>query len=453
MEIEAMKQSERLVSRRRFLREAAAGAALAAGGSAFAGFPLFHVRKKGLPKGKLNVAWVGCGGKGSSDVQGVYEAGCNIVALCDVDYQRALGTFNRFPKAKRYKDFRRMLEEMDKDIDAVGVSTPDHMHFPVAMMALEMGKHVYVQKPLTRTVWEARELARTARRKGVATQMGNQGHANEGTRLVYEWIRSGAIGPVRKVYLYTDRPIWAQGLRRWPDAQTPPPTLDWNLWLGVAQERPYHSGYHPFAWRGWWDFGAGALGDMGCHIMDAAFWALDLRDPEWVEAKSDAEGPDVTPKWSIVTYHFGPRGDMPPVDVVWYDGKKLPPRPEHLEKDRRLPSGNGQIMIGDEATIIANVNASSAWIVPEAKRRKIGRPPKMLERVKGGHYREWVRACLGGPPAGSNFPDHAGPLTETVLLGNLAIRAGKRVYWDARRLRCPNAPETDRFIRTPYRIF
>ncbi len=439
------------VSRRTFLRNSVMGGSLAA--AAANGFPLFWTPKKGFSRNRLNIACVGCGGKGYSDIHGVHRAGGNIVALCDVDYARAARAFSDFPEAKRYKDYRRMLEDLDKEIDAVTVSTPDHMHFPVAMLAVEMGKHVYVQKPLTHTIWEARTLAEAVRRKGVASQMGNQGHANEGTRLVYEWVRSGAIGPVREVHLYTDRPIWKQGLRRYPDRQTPPATLEWDLWLGVAPWRPYHQGYQPFSWRGWWDFGCGALGDMACHIMDASFWALDLRNPEWVEAQSDAAGPDVTPTWSIITYQFGRRHGMPPVKMVWYDGGKKPPRPPDLEKGRSLPRGNGQIIVGEKATIMATCYCSSARIIPEKKMRAIGKPPHMVDRVKGGHYAEWIRACRGGKPAGSNIPGHAGPLTETVLLGNLAIRAGKRITWDGRRLHCPNAPEADRFIRTPYREF
>ncbi|NOY81994.1 MAG: Gfo/Idh/MocA family oxidoreductase [Kiritimatiellaeota bacterium] len=441
---------QKVVTRRSFLAKAALGGA-AASFSAQAGFPWFHVRKKGTDLRKLNIACVGCGGKGYSDIHGV--ASENIVALCDVDFGRASRVFQEFPDAKRYKDYRRMFEDLDKDIDAVVVSTPDHMHFPVAMMAIEMGKHAFVQKPLTHTVWEARELAKAAKKRGVATQMGNQGHANEGTRLMYEWVRSGALGPVREVHLYTDRPIWPQGLERPPKAEPVPPLLEWDLWLGIAPKRPYHSGYHPFAWRGWWDFGCGALGDMGCHIMDATFWALDLRAPEWIEAESDAKNADTTPKWSVITYQFPARGKMPPVKVVWYDGGKKPPRPAELEEGRNIPNGNGQIVIGEKAAIMASCYCSSIRIIPEKKMREIGKPPRMLDRVKGGHYQEWIRACKGGKPAGSNFPDHAGPLTEMVLLGNVAVRAGKRVAWDDRRLRCANAPEADRFIREPFRVF
>ncbi len=442
------------MSRRAFL---ASGAVASLGASA-AAFDLpvlrwFGGKSKTVdPDRKMNIACVGCGGKGSSDVDGV--AGENIVGLCDVDFGRAAETFSRYPKAKRYKDFRIMLEDLGDEIDGVTISTPDHMHYPIAMMAMQMGKHVFVQKPCAHTVWEARMMTLAAKKYGVATQMGNQGHANTGTRMIYEWIRSGALGSVREVHLYTDRPIWPQKLAVPTEKQAVPGNLDWNLFLGTAPLRPYHSAYHPFKWRGWWDFGCGALGDMGCHIMDAAFWALDLgRSLEWVEAQSDAPDADTTPTWSIVTYQFGWRGKMPPVKVVWYDGKKLPPRPRELEFNRDLPRDNGQVYYGDKACIMADCYAGSVRIFPEKKMREIGRPPQMLERVKHGHYREWIDACKGGTPAGSNLVDHAGPLSEFVLLGNLAIRTGKRVHWDAASMTCRDLPEADRFIRHPYRLF
>ncbi len=404
------------------------------------------------PDRKMNIACIGCGGKGSSDVDGV--AGENIVALCDVDYARANGAFSKHPKAKKYVDYRAMLADMGDEIDAVTISTPDHTHFPAAMMAMQMGKHVFVQKPCSHTIWEARMMAKAAQKYGVATQMGNQGHANNGTRMIYEWIRSGSIGPVREVHLYTDRPIWPQKIALPTDSPAVPAMLDWNLFLGTAPIHPYNPAFHPFKWRGWWDFGCGALGDMGCHIMDAAFWALDLgHGLEWVEAESDAPDSETTPTWSKVTYQYGWRGDMPPVKVVWYDGKHLPPRPKSLEFKRDLYGGSGQVFYGDKANIMADCYAGSVRIFPEKMMREIGKPPKLVERIKGGHYREWVDACKGGTPAGSNLVDHAGPLTESVLLGNLAIRTGKRIYWDADTMTCRGMPEADRFIRHPYRLF
>ena len=439
----------RAVSRRSFLQSAAAGAGAASLAlPAHAAFP-FIWRRRSRPDA-LNVACVGCGGKGQSDIQAVRDE--NIVALCDVDFQRGYPTFRDFPAAKRYRDYRQMLTDLDQKIDAVVVSTPDHMHFPIAMMAMEMGKHVYVQKPIAHTVWEARELARKAEQTGVATQMGNQGHANEGTRLVYEWVRSGAIGPVREVHLYTNRPIWPQAQQRPVTAQNVPATLDWDLWLGVAPERPYHASYLPFNWRGWWDFGCGALGDMGCHIMDAAFWALDLDAPDWVEAESDAVTADTTPTWSVVTYQFPARGDLPPVRVVWYDGDKKPPRPAALEQWREPPQDNGQLIIGDDATIMAGTYCSSPRIIPEARMKEVGKPERTVPRVKGGPHKEWLQACKGGRKAGSNFVDHAGRLTEAVLLGNVAIRTGRRVHWDAAHLACPGSAQAQALLRHPFRV-
>ncbi len=407
-----------------------------------------------IPKDrKMRVACVGCGGKGSSDAGGV--SGEEIVALCDVDFARAAGTFRKYPNAKRYKDFRQMLIEMDDQIDAVTVSTPDHMHFPPAMMAITMGKHVYVQKPLTHTIAEARALTLAAHKHEVVTQMGNQGHAGEGTRLLREWVQAGAIGDVHEVHFWTNRPIWPQGIDRPEETEQVPPTLDWNRWLGVAPERPYNKCYLPFNWRGWWDFGCGALGDMGCHIMDAAFWALDLRYPTSVEAVSSPVNDETAPSWSVVTYEFPARGKMPPVKVTWSDGGKLPPRPKDLEEGRKLSRG-GQLLIGDKGTIMDTSDyCRSPRLIPEQAMKDFlpNRPEQTIPRVPGGNpYFEWIMACKGGPAPGSNV-DHSGPLTEMVLLGNLAIRLGKRIEWDGRRMVCTNVPEANDLVRKYYRIF
>jgi len=407
---------------------------------------------------KLNIACIGCGGKGSSDVFGV--ASENIVALCDVDFTRGWGPFMRFANAPRYKDYRKMLNDMGDQIDAVTVSTPDHTHFPAAMMAVEMGKHCFVQKPLTHTIWEARELANAAKRNNVATQMGNQGHAHNGTRLIYEWINSGMVGGVKEVHLWTNRPIWLQNCTLPKKGMKCPEKLDWNLWLGTGPVTPYHSGIHPFSWRGFWEFGCGALGDMGCHIMDAAFWSLHLakRKLQYVVAEeSDAADSRVTPNSSVITYQFDAYKDsnveMPPLTMKWYDGGKMPPVPADL--DTKLQD-NGQLYIGEKANILGDTYAGTVRIVPEAKMKQIGKPPEMVERVKDDHYQEWIRACKGeGPPAGSNFIDHSGPLTEVVSLGNLAIRVGKgkQVDWDSETMTSPNCPEANQYVRHPFRLF
>jgi len=438
------------LARREFLKAAGLGsAALLLPRAAMADAPLRQGRP--ITGRKLNIACVGCGGKGRSDIDAV--SGENIVALCDVDHGQASGAFKDYSRAKRYRDYRVMLREMDRQIDAVTVSTPDHMHFPIAMMAIQMGKHVFVQKPLAHTVAEARALREAARRHNVVTQMGIQGHCNEAVRLMREWLAADAIGAVREVHYWTDRPIWPQGIPTPDEAQPVPRDLDWNLWLGVARERPYNSAYMPFKWRGWWDFGCGALGDIGCHMFDAGFTALDLGYPTRVEAVSENGTADCAPTWSIVTYQFPERNGRPPVKVVWHDGGKQPPRPAQLDEGRELPKDNGQLFLGEKGAFLVNdMYCSSVRIIPEARMKEFQRPPKTLPRSPG-LYTEWVQACKGeGPTPGANA-DYAGPLTEMVLLGNLAVRTGQRVEWDAEAMACTNVPEANRFVRKAYRVF
>ena len=399
---------------------------------------------------KLNIASVGCGGQGGHDIGNFADE--NIVALCDVDFARAAGSFRRFPDAKRFRDYREMLTEMDEQIDAVQVSTPDHTHFPVAMMAIEMGKHVYVQKPVAHTVTEARLLAEAARKHKVVSQMGNQGHSNEGTRLVKEWVEAGAVGEVREVHLWTNRPVWPQNVPVPEKGMTPPPTLDWNRWLGVSPFRPYHSSYMPFNWRGWWEWGCGAIGDMGCHTMDASFWALSLGAPSRVSAEVEGGSALSCPAGSVVAYEFPARKGMPPVTVKWFDGTKKPPRPQALEAGREM-SGSGQLYFGSKGVIMdTNDYCDSPRLIPESAMKDFARPPKKLERVKEGHYQNWVRAIKGEIEASvSNF-DYAGPLSEMALLGNVAVRAGVPFKWDAKSLRC-DRPEAQAFIDKTYRMF
>jgi len=405
------------------------------------------------PDKKMRVACVGCGGKGKVDVSGV--SGEQIVALCDVDLDRAADTFRKYPEAKRYRDFRQMLIEMDDQIDAVVVTTPDHMHFPVAMMAIQMGKHVYVQKPLTHTVAEARALTLAAREHDVVTQMGNQGHAGEGIRMLREWLQAGVIGDVREVHIWTNRPVWPQGIDRPLTADACPPSMDWNGWLGVAPVRPYNECYAPFNWRGWWDFGCGALGDMGCHMMDAPFWALDLKYPTSVEATSEGGNDETAPKSSVVTYEFPAHGAMPPVKLVWYDGGEKPPRPDELDEGRELSRG-GQLIVGDKGTIYDMSDyCRSPRLIPETKMKEFipNRPVPTLPRVPGGNpYQEWINGCKGGPVPGSNV-DVSGPLTETVLLGNLAIQMGKRIEWDGTNMLCTNEPDANKLVSKQYRVY
>jgi len=445
------------MDRRQFLKTAGLSAAALALGSPAATLAerLGTPRKRYCdPSRKLRIACVGAGGKGESDIAN--SSSEEIVAICDVDWARAKKTFEKFPDAKKYKDYRVMLRELEDKIDAVIVSTPDHMHYPVAMMAMEMGKHVYVQKPMAHTVWEARKMAEAARKYGVVTQMGNQGHAGEGIRLVKEWIQAGVIGKVREVHVWTNRPIWPQNLQRPKEVEPVPETLDWNLWLGVAPERPYNSCYVPFKWRGWWDFGCGAIGDMGCHTMDASVWALELTSPISIEAEVEGGNEETAPKSSIITFEFGARGDMPPVTLKWYDGGKLPPRPKELEPDRKL-SSSGQLIIGDNGTIMDSTDyCNSPRLIPESRMKDFKRPPKTIPRVPNScPHKEWIRACKGGPMCGSNF-DYASILTEIGALGNVAIRAGKKFYWDGMnrwQIHVPGRPDVNRYLRKTYREF
>ncbi len=415
------------------------------------------------PSEKLNIAGIGVGGMGKSNIAKL--ASENIIALCDVDDKYAAGTFDKYPRAKKYRDYRKMLEKQ-KDIDAVVIATPDHSHAVIAMMAVEMGKHVYCQKPLTYSVYEARMLTEAAAKYKVATQMGNQGHSGEAIRLVCEWIWAGAIGTVRQVHAWTNRPIWPQGVEMERPAQTPPvpSTLDWDLWLGPAPYRPYHPAYLPGKWRGWWDFGTGALGDMGCHIIDPVFWALRLGYPTSVEAccstyysgsfeKIDKR--EIFPRASIVRYKFPARQGMPAVSFDWYDGGMTPARPEELEPGRRMgDASGGVIFVGDKGKLMCGCYGKNPRLIPEVKMKAFKRPPKTLERIPdgiSGHEKDWARACKTGKSASSNF-EYAGPLTEMVLMGNLAVRnPGKKLDWDGLNMKVTNLPEANEYVHRQYR--
>jgi predicted dehydrogenase len=409
---------------------------------------------------KLNIASIGAGGRAAGDIQEV--ASQNIVALCDVDQNRAAGTFQKFPKAKQFKDYRVMLQEMESQIDAVIVGTPDHHHFHASMAAIRFGKHVYCEKPLTHSVWEARELTLAARKAGVATQMGNQAQASEQTRVVQEFVMDGAIGQIREAHIWTDRPsrglfdeYWPQGVARPSDTPVVPDTLAWDLWLGPAPERPYHSAYLPVNWRGWWDFGTGALGDIACHYFDPVFRALKLGAPSSVEASSTRVNEETYPVGSMITFRFPARGDMAPVKLVWYDGGLRPPRPAAI-KEGDVMGTNGLMLVGDDDAILMS-NWDSGWrLYPEKRGQEYGTPPKQLPR-SDGHHLEWIAACKGGPAAGSNF-DWAGPMTETVLLGNVALRSQlredlteKRLQWDAQKMAFSNHENANQFLQREYR--
>ncbi|HOJ33627.1 MAG TPA: Gfo/Idh/MocA family oxidoreductase [Candidatus Hydrogenedentes bacterium] len=419
------------------------------------------------PNEKLNIAGIGAGGKGRGDIRNC--ASENIVALCDVDDNRAAESFKTFPNAKRYRDYRQMLEK-ERDIDAVLVSTPDHSHFPAAMIAMELGKHVFVQKPLTHSVYEARRITEAARKYQVVTQMGNQGHAGDGVRELCELLWTNTIGFVREVHIWTDRPLWLQGGTRPKGSDPVPDYLDWDLWLGPAPKRPYVSKYPgtdkdcycPWVWRGWWDFGCGALGDMGCHIMDPANWALQLGSPTSVECvKQEGMTDEMGPTKSIIKYEFPARKfrenfpqvawygkTLPPVTVYWYDGGYMPPRPNGVPETEQLGEGaNGSYFVGESGIVTTGCYGNDTRLVPATQNAQIKKPDPFIPRIPGGSpHAEWIAAIKEGRQPGSNF-NYAGPLTEMVLLGNVAVRAGVKLEWDPVALRIPNCPDAERFLR------
>jgi predicted dehydrogenase len=430
------------------------------GATAVAAFTYLPARVLGRgaasPNEKLNIAGIGIGGQGGWDLEQV--AGENIVALCDVDWDYAAKTFDKYPKAKRYKDFREMLDK-EKGIDAVVVGTPDHNHAIVSITAIKAGKHVYCEKPLTRTVFEARAVAKAAREAKVATQMGNQGMAFEGNRQITEWLQDGAIGPVREVHVWSDRPThsgklplwWAQGVERPTDTPAVPEKLDWNLWLGPAPIRPYHSAYAPFRWRGWWDFGSGGLGDMGIHNLAPVFSSLKLGAPESLVATSTAIYPDSVPLAAMVHYQFPARGDLPPVKLHWYDGGLLPERPAELEDNRELDHEDGIIFVGDKGKmVVTGWGGEHPRLIPDSRDKEYKRPPKTLPRSIG-HHKEWIEACKGNGTTRSNF-DFAGPLTEAVLLGSVCVRnGGEKLVWDSANMRFTNDPDANKYLHYEYR--
>ena len=445
-------------TRRHFLQTTAVVA------SAFAVVPRQVLGGSDAPSNKLNIAGIGIGGMGGQNLKQC--AAENIVALCDVDQSYAAKTFQAYPNAKAYGDYRVMLEKQ-KDIDAVIVATPDHSHAVIALAAIRAGKHVYVQKPMTHSLHEARLLTEAARAQKVATQMGNQGHSGDGTRLVCEWIRSGAIGSVREVHAWTNRPVWPQGVEVERPKDTPPVPagLNWDTWLGPAPYRPYHPAYVPGTWRAWWDFGTGSLGDLGCHILDAPFWALNLIHPLSVEGcistywhdlwKKTEPHNETYPRSTIVRYRFPARGDLPALKLTWWDGGMMPPRPEGLEPDEELGDADGGVIfLGDKGVLICGCYGRSPRVFPEEKSRDLPKTPQTLARIPGGiegHEKDWVRACKGGAPASSNF-GYSGPLTEMVLMGNLAVRfPNRQLLWDGPNLQVTNDKDANAYTQRKYR--
>jgi predicted dehydrogenase len=396
---------------------------------------------------RLNIAIIGCGGRGGGNLGSVSKE--NIVALCDADESRAAQAYKQYPNVPKYADFRVMLEKQ-KDIDAVVVSTPDHTHAVASIMAMKMGKHCYCEKPLTHNVYEARQMRLVAAQNKVATQMGNQGTATGGLRTGAEIVQAGMIGDVSEVHVWTNRPIWPQNIAR-PNPTEPPKTLHWDLWLGPAPHREYHPGVVPFAWRGFWDFGTGALGDMACHTMNLPFMALRLGAPTSVMADVDPKGNqhmnETAPMGCTVTYEFPARGKMPACRLMWYERRK----PEDKVLQGLKPSGSGCLMVGSKGTLYASSDyGDNPRLLADGQLSEFTAPQATIPRSPG-HHQEWINACKGGTPAMSNFVNYAGPLTEMVLLGNVAMRVGKRVVWDAEKLRAVDLPEADRYIRREYR--
>lgn len=420
--------------------------------------PRFAIGQSGPPPSrKLNLAFIGAGGIASTAFSNC--DGENYVALCDVDDHAAAEAYAKYPQARRFKDFRRMLDQMHREIDAVIVSTPDHTHFAATYLAMQLGKHVYTQKPLTHNLWQARTLRKAALRYPVVTQMGNQGHATEGIRLVKEWYEAGVLGEVREVHAWNSGPDFkAARYFRLPPSYPPPvatcpPELDWDLWLGPAQKRPFATEYIPRFWRSWWDFGNGQLGDWACHTLDAPFWALGLDAPTAVEVVNrEPLHETFIPRSSHLKFQFSARGTQPPVTLHWYEGGQKPPVPLDWDRTKPWPEG-GMIMVGSKATLMTGERPDSPRLLPDALWNEFRehRPEKTIPRVVGGPFQEWRRAIKGeGPAPGSAFA-YSARLTEMTLVGVLANRVGHDIQWDTEKLRVTNVRGLEPFVREPAR--
>jgi len=446
-----MKKIDIRLTRRNFLR--ATGASVAA----FTVVPGHILGAEGAPSPneKLNIAGIGVGGQGAGDINAV-AGGNNIVALCDVDSRHAADTFKKFPDARQYRDFRKMFDEMNKEIDAVVVATPDHFHAVAAMAAIKHGKHVYCEKPLAHSIYEVRQLMKAAREHPkVVTQLGNQGHSFNTIRDFCEWIWAGAIGNVHTIH--AGCAAVNSGLDQLPrlkETHPVPPTLDWDQWLGPAQQRPYHPAYLPSAWRGWVPFGNGTVGDWTCHVVDPVFWALDLGAPATIQAEVKNYDPktqgDAFPKGEIITYGFPAKGKRGPVTLHWYTGTEKIPRPPELAADEKSVD-TGAVVIGDKGTIVyGSHGAGGVRLIPQAKMDAFVRPEKTLPRLKGHHW-DWLQAIRKGTKAGSDF-SYGGPLTEIAMLGVIAIKMpGTKLEWDASHMRFKNNREANALVHPPYR--
>ncbi len=493
------------VSRRHFFYGSLLAGAVPVGG--FGSTPSLKAMGYRSPNEKLNIASIGAGGRAADDINGCISE--NIVALADPDAKRAEGNFKRFEKAPKYADFRQMLDKEGGNIDAVIVAIPDHMHATAAMWAMERGKHVYCEKPLTRTVWEARQLTEAAAKYKVATQMGNQGYSNEGARIASEIIWSGEIGNVTEVHAWTSRPFWPQGMTSIPPAEPVPSTLDWDVWLGIAAERPFTTGgpdysknapgrpagipdfgggfYQPFNWRGFFDFGCGPLGDMACHLLGAVNMALLLGAPSSVQViKQEGRSPFAFPMKSVTVFEFPARHNMGPVKIYWYDAATGPMyRPEGIPEGEPLIGGpgafsrltlmeskpaaaanstdapkpappknafaerEGVVFVGDKGLLTTDTYGANVRLLPESRHKEYKLPPQYLTRSPG-HYRDWIRACKGGDPACSNF-NVAGPFTEWVVMGVIALHFDGKLEWDSAKMQFTNNKEANRYLEPSFR--
>ena len=460
-----MKKSAGKLSRRTFL---------GAGATAFTIAPraVLAQSKDLAPSQKVNLAFIGLGGQGMGNLENFLDSkDTEVVALCDVErgsddggrrrgrgLKGALGLVEEkyasriksgtYKGCSTYVDFKEMLDK-ETSIDAVVVSTPDHTHAVACMAAINKGKHVFCEKPLAHSIYEVRTVTEAARKAGVATQMGNQGHSGEGIRLTVEWIRAGAIGPVHEVHGWTmDGGLsWTDMTERPSETPAPPETLDWDRWIGPAADRPYHPAYAPYNWRGWWDFGSGGIGDMACHNLDPAFWALDLGHPTTIEASSSKLSDETVPAAATYHYEFPARGDMPPLRLSWYDGGVLPPRPKGMG-DREL-GFDGIYFVGEEGVIKCGGWGGTPRIIPESKMKSFKRPKKTIPRTPG-HHQDWIDACKKGGKSSADF-DYSGPLTEMVLLGNVALRSGERLHWDGEKMKATNTSEAEKYIHPEFR--
>lgn len=457
------------VTRRQFLNTAGTAAA-------FTILPRYVMGGTGYtpPSERLNIALVGAGGQGMRNLRNLLpEKDVHIVALSDtVDWADYSSSYHKvpggrgpglkrvrehyasddstkdLPKCRAYTDFREMLDK-EKAVDAVVVSTPDHTHYVASMHAIGLGQHVYVEKPMARTIYEVRKMSQAAREAGVVTQLGHQGHGNESLRITKEWIQAGAIGKVHEVHAWSSNPNLKSTVPPPTAGQKVPRGLDWDLWLGPAKHRPYHSDYTPLGWRYFWDFGTSKIGDMGSHNMDPAFYALDLGQPKWVEARCAWAEKSKRPLTAVVHYQFAARGKQPPVRLIWHEGT-MPVRPDELDPGTDLVGGgNGILFIGDKGKLMCPGWAGTPRLIPETRMRSFKRPPETIQRVNG-IYRDWIDSIKEGRKASSDWADYSGPFMESILAGVIAMRTGERCYMDWKNLKVTNIPDAEALIVPEY---